>query len=143
MSNIFIKSDEERARLDDIFAQVEAELNGETYERPKSQAEINAENRKAREESIKAQGHDQLAGCVRQMLKDGVFKTSWERILAGVFVELYEDKKQNNIELNVLRNFANAVDEALERAEKAAKEQDNHHYYKLFATKVKNLLEKL
>lgn len=138
-----IKTDEERARLDELFAQVEAELNGESYDKPKSQVEIDAENSKAKEKRIREQGLDQLAGCVRQMSKDNVLKTRWERIMADVLLELYDNRRNNNTELNVLRNFANAVDEALERAEKAAKEQDNHHYYKLFATKVKNLLEKL
>lgn len=138
-----IKTEEERARLDELFAQVEAELNGESYDKPKSQVEIAAENSKAKEKRIREQGLDQLAGCVRQMRKDNVLKTRWERIMADVLLELYDNRRNNNTELNVLRNFANAVDEALERAEKAAKEQDNHHYYKLFATKVKNLLEKL
>lgn len=48
-----------------------------------------------------------------------------------------------NDELNVLRNFATAVDIRLQKAEKAAKEQDNHHYYKIFAEGVKTLLESI
>ena len=42
-----------------------------------------------------------------------------------------------DVELNTLRNFATAVDIRLQKAEKAAKEQDNHHYYKIFAECVK------
>ena len=48
-----------------------------------------------------------------------------------------------NEELNILRNFANAVDNRLQKAEKSAREQDNHHYFKIFAEGVKTLLEKL
>ena len=48
-----------------------------------------------------------------------------------------------NEELHILRNFANAVDTRLQKAEKSAREQDNHHYYKIFAYGVKELLEKL
>ena len=48
-----------------------------------------------------------------------------------------------NEEINILRNFANAVDNRLQKAEKAAKEQDNHHYYKIFAECVKTLLESI
>lgn len=48
-----------------------------------------------------------------------------------------------NEEINILRNFANAVDNRLQKAEKAAKEQDNHHYYKIFAQGVKTLLNSI
>lgn len=39
--------------------------------------------------------------------------------------------------------FGNANVFRLQKAEKAAKEQDNHHYYKIFAECVKEMLEKL
>lgn len=140
------KFETERERMERLFSEVERELHPERFEeQPKepSQKETDELNRIAKEERIKAQGHGHIVGCVRQMLKDNVFKTSWERILAGEFVELYECKRQNNTELNILRNFANAVDSHLERAERTAREQDNHHYYKIFAEIVRALLQKL
>jgi hypothetical protein len=48
-----------------------------------------------------------------------------------------------NTELNILRNFAQGVSYRLEKAERSAREQDNHHYYKIFADGVKTLLEAL
>ena len=85
------------------------------------------------------------------MLNDGVFKTKWERVLArvlvnvtdnGVFIEAKELASKNT-ELNALRNFATAVEIHLGKAETAAKAQDNHHYYKIFAEQTRQLLEKL
>ena len=35
------------------------------------------------------------------------------------------------------------VDTRLQKAEKSAKEQDNHHYYKIFAEGVKTLLDSI
>ena len=46
-------------------------------------------------------------------------------------------------ELNILRNFSQGVSQRLEKAERSAREQDNHHYYKIFADGVKTLLEAL
>lgn len=87
---------------------------------------------------------------VSSMLKDGAFRTMWERVLAEKYVDLYNSipKKAINLgnmntELNLLRNFSNAVALHLERAERSAREQDNHHYYKIFAETVKGLLDKL
>ena len=48
-----------------------------------------------------------------------------------------------NEEINLLRNFAQGVSQRLEKAERSAREQDNHHYYKIFADGVKTLLEAL
>ena len=48
-----------------------------------------------------------------------------------------------NEEMNILRNFVQGVSARLEKAEKSAREQDNHHYYKIFAEGVKGLLEKI
>lgn len=48
-----------------------------------------------------------------------------------------------NAELNILRNFATAVDTRLQKAEKAAREQDNHHYFKMFADSVRGLLDRI
>lgn len=146
-----IKTDEERARLDEIFAQVEAELNGIPYiEPPKNQQEQEELNRKAKEERLKAQEHSQIVSNVRKMILDNAFKTKWEKVLAEKYVNLYDSipKKAINLgdintELNILRNFSNAVAMHLERAERSAREQDNHHYYKIFTETVKGLLDKL
>lgn len=147
-----INKEEQRARLDEIFAQVEAELNGIPFvPQARSQHEQEELNRKAKEERLKAHEHNQTVGNVAQMLKDGAFKTMWERVLAEKYINLYDvvfPKKDAtigmvNTELNILRNFSNAVAMHLERAERSAREQDNHHYYKIFAETVKGLLDKL
>ena len=68
------------------------------------------------------------------------FKTKWEKVLSQFIVERIAPM---NTELNVLRNFANAVSMRLEKAERSAREQHNHHYYKIFAEGVKSLLDAL
>lgn len=148
-----IKKEEQRARLDEIFAQVEAELNGIPFvpqPRSRNQHEQDELNRQAKEMRLKAQEHNQMVSNVSSMLKDGAFRTMWERVLAEKYVDLYNSipKKAINLgnmntELNLLRNFSNAVALHLERAERSAREQDNHHYYKIFAETVKGLLDKL
>lgn len=147
-----IKSDEELARLDQIFAEVEAELHGTTQITPAiSQAEQDQINRINKEKRLLAQDHSQMVSNAAQMLKDGAYKTRWERVLAEKYIDLYNvvlPKKgkglsEINTELNLLRNFTKSVAIHLERAERSAKEQDNHHYYKIFTEIVKSLLEKL
>lgn len=148
-----INKEEQRARLDEIFAQVEAELNGIPFvpqPRSRNQHEQDELNRQAKEMRLKAQEHNQMVSNVSSMLKDGAFRTMWERVLAEKYVDLYNSipKKAINLgnmntELNLLRNFSNAVALHLERAERSAREQDNHHYYKIFTETVKGLLDKL
>lgn len=148
-----INKEEQRARLDEIFAQVEAELNGIPFvpqPRSRNQHEQDELNRQAKEMRLKAQEHNQMISNVSSMLKDGAFRTMWERVLAEKYVDLYNSipKKAINLgnmntELNLLRNFSNAVALHLERAERSAREQDNHHYYKIFTETVKGLLDKL
>lgn len=148
-----INKEEQRARLDEIFAQVEAELNGIPFvpqPRSRNQHEQDELNRQAKEMRLKAQEHNQMVSNASSMLKDGAFRTMWERVLAEKYVDLYNSipKKAINLgnmntELNLLRNFSNAVALHLERAERSAREQDNHHYYKIFAETVKGLLDKL
>lgn len=81
-----IKTEEERARLDRIFAEVEAADRGDVLEPVDTRTQT---------------------------------------------------------EINLLRNFANGVSQRYEKAERSAREQDNHHYYKIFAECVKEMLEKL
>lgn len=148
-----INKEEQRARLDEIFAQVEAELNGIPFvpqPRSRNQHEQDELNRQAKEMRLKAQEHNQMVSNASSMLKDGAFRTMWERVLAEKYVDLYNSipKKAINLgnmntELNLLRNFSNAVALHLERAERSAREQDNHHYYKIFAETVKGLLDKI
>lgn len=82
----------------------------------------------------------EFIGNVKSNIGNGGFKTKWEQILSKFIVERMTPM---NEELNILRNFANAVDNRLQKAEKSAREQDNHHYFKIFAEGVKTLLEKL
>lgn len=144
MAMATIKTAEEMARLDAIFAEIEAEERGETVvaaQPPRTTAE----------ERLMSQSAKQIVANAKGMLKDGSFKTKWEKALAKTLIQVVEDcsiveKKQIsllNTELNTLRNFVTAVDTRLQKAEKAAKEQDNHHYYKIFAEGVKTLLDSI
>ena len=138
-----IKTEEERARLDAIFAEIEAAERGELFEPEpqqdpqKSPTELRLENRPINE----------IVGDARSMMGCGGLHTRWERIFAKALVALYDDKPKEqgaiNAELNILRNFVQGVSAHLEKAEKSAREQDNHHYYKIFAEGVKGLLEKI
>ncbi len=68
------------------------------------------------------------------------FKTKWEKILSQFILN---NLAPMNEEINVLRQFVSAVSSRYEKAERSAREQDNHHYYKIFADGVKSLLEAL
>ena len=138
-----IKTEEERARLDAIFAEIEAAERGELFETEAPEAHapaISAEQR------LESQDVKQIVGNAKCMLKDDAFKTKWERVLAKTLIKVTETPDELgklHAELNVLRNFVNAVERRLENAESTAREQDNHHYYKIFAEGVKGLLEKI
>lgn len=136
-----IKTDEERRRLDEIFAQIEAEERGET-----EQIQTQQVPSKNAEQRLEQQDVSQIVGNAKCMLKDGSFKTKWERVLAKTLIKVTERPSELgalHTEINILRNFANGVKKRLENAEKSAREQDNHHYYKIFAEGVKQLLENL
>lgn len=144
-----------RERMERLLAEVEAELHpdrAQTVTAPAVPQKVTDElNRIAREKRLRAQDHSQMVNNASQMLKANAFRTKWERVLAEKYVDLYNivlPKKEEslgyiNTELNVLRNFATAVDLHLTRAERTAREQDNHHYYKIFAEIVRALLQKL
>lgn len=144
-----------RERMERLFAEVEAELypeRAQTVTQPTvPQNETDDLNRIAKEKRLMAQDHRQMVSNAQHMLKINAFRTKWERVLAEKYVELYNivlPKKEEhlgyiNTELNVLRNFSTAVDIHLTRAERTAREQDNHHYYKIFAETVRALLQKL
>ena len=137
-----IKTDEERARLDAIFAEIEAIERGEQLPKADSRtpAQIAEDNRKAKIDRLANADIKEFLGNVKANIGNGAFTTKWEIILSRFIVERMTPM---NEELNILRNFANAVDNRLQKAEKSAREQDNHHYYKIFAEGVKTLLEAL
>lgn len=145
------KPDEERARLDKIWEELEAEQKKEVGIIAKTQAERDAQNRIEKERKLENENVKQIISNAKSMLNDNAFKTKWERVLAKTLIKvtsqgLVVDKNEiaaKNVELNLLRNFAQAVSQRLENAERTAKEQDNHHYYKIFADNVKQLMEKL
>lgn len=137
-----IKTDEELARLDRIFAEVEAAERGETLEpaETRTQEQIDYDNRKAKINRLSSLERKEFLGNVKSIAGNNGFKTKWERILSQFILNQLAPM---NEEINILRNFANAVDNRLQKAEKAAREQDNHHYYKIFAEGVKTLLESI
>lgn len=137
-----IKTAEERARLDTIFAEIEAVERGETLPETDSrtQQQINEDNRRAKIKRLANLETKEFIGNVKANIGNGTFTTRWERILSQFIMDRIAPM---NDELNVLRNFATAVDIRLQKAEKAAREQDNHHYYKIFAEGVKTLLNSI
>ena len=140
-----IKTEEERARLDAIFAEIEAENRAAiskvgTEAEAMTQEQISEENRRAKIDRLASLEIKEFLGNVKANIGNGAFTTRWEKILSQFIMDRIAPM---NDELNVLRNFATAVDIRLQKAEKAAKEQDNHHYYKIFAEGVKSLLQSL
>lgn len=137
-----VKTAEEMARLDRIFAEVEAAERGETLEpaETRTQQQIDEDNRRAKIDRLSSLERKEFLGNVKSIAGNDGFKTKWERILSQFILNQLAPM---NEEINILRNFANAVDNRLQKAEKAAKEQDNHHYYKIFAEGVKTLLESI
>lgn len=137
-----IKTEEELARLDRIFAEVEAAERGETLEpaETRTQEQIDEDNRRAKIDRLSSLERKEFLGNVKSIAGNDGFRTKWERILSQFILNQLAPM---NEEINILRNFANAVDNRLQKAEKAAKEQDNHHYYKIFAEGVKTLLESI
>lgn len=137
-----IKTDEERARLDRIFAEVEAELYGETPYPvdTRTQEQIAADNRQAKIDRLANLEIKEFIGNVKANIGNNAFTTKWEKIMSQFIVN---SMAPMNTEINLLRQFANAVDERLKKAERSAREQDNHHYYKIFAEGVRGLLEAL
>ena len=137
-----IKTEEERARLDAIFAEIEAMERGEPLPVADSRtsAQVAEDNRMAKIDRLANADLKEFIGNVKANIGNGAFTTKWEIILSRFIVARLAPM---NEELNILRHFADAVDIRLKKAEKSAMEQDNHHYYKIFAEGVKQLLEKL
>ena len=137
-----IKTEEERARLDAIFAEIEAIERGEIPAKAdeRTQEQVADDNRKAKIDRLVNLDTSEFLGNVKANIGNDAFKTKWEKVLSQFIVERIAPM---NTELNVLRNFANAVSMRLEKAERSAREQHNHHYYKIFAEGVKSLLDAL
>ena len=140
-----IKTEEERARLDAIFAEIEAENRAAiskvwTDAESRTQEQISEENRRAKIDRLASLEIKEFLGNVKANIGNGAFTTKWEKILSQFVVNTIPPM---NAELNILRNFAQSVSTRLEKAEKAAREQDNHHYYKIFAEGVKALLQSI
>lgn len=150
-----INKEEQRARLDEIFAQVEQELyyadHPEEKPQAKTQKETDAENFERSVSAQTNQSPEQIAGNIRQYIRDDCWKTKREKVLGLAYLKLYEEEIQSfkaqrgqiRAELECYRNFVKAVSTKLENAERSAREQDNHHYYKIFTETVKGLLDKL
>ena len=137
-----IKTAEERERLDRIFAEVEAAELGESAPEAdtRTQQQIDEDNRRAKIKRLVNLETKEFIGNVKANIGNGTFTTRLEKILSQFIMDRIAP---TNDELNVLRNFATAVDIRLQKAEKAAREQDNHHYYKIFAEGVKTLLNSI
>lgn len=137
-----IKTAEELARLDAIFAEIEAVERGKTAPEAdtRTQQQIDEDNRCTKIKRLANLETKEFIGNVKANIGNGAFTTRWEKILSQFIMNRIAPM---NEELNALRNFATAVDIRLQKAEKAAKEQDNHHYYKIFAEGVKTLLNSI
>ena len=130
-----VKTAEEMARLDAIWAELE-----EPKPDMRPQAEIDEENRKAKIKRLSGLERKEFLGNVKSIVGNGGFTTKWEKILSQFIInQLFT----MNEEINLLRNFAQSVSQRLEKAERSAREQNNHHYYKIFADGVKKLLDSI
>ena len=121
---------------------MEAAERGETPEPvdTRTQDQRDEDNRRARINRLANLETKEFIGTVKANIGNCAFTTRWEKIMSQFIMNRIAPM---NEELNTLRNFATAVNIRLQKAEKAAKEQDNHHYYKIFAECVKDMLEKL
>ena len=138
-----IKTEEERARLDELYALVEAENAAAEAETEKPEP-----TKPTKEKSTEPPSS--IAGNLRTLLREGNI-TKREKWIAINYIALYEthipemmkDAARMRAELNRLSNFAMAVIQRLENCERTAREQDNHHYYKILADSVRKLADKL
>lgn len=141
-----VKTAEEMARLDAIYAEIEsAGYNTD------GSVKIDEKPKLSPEQRLECQDVKQIVANAKGMLRENAFKTKWEKVLAKTLLKVFEqgcfipskELGALNTELNILRNFAQGVSQRYEKAERSAREQDNHHYYKIFADGVKTLMESL
>lgn len=138
-----IDTEAERERLDRIFD----EIAGKMPEEPKkTQKEIDFENRRARIDRLSSQEPAEFVASVDDRIRQKSFRTDAEEILCRQYQNLFRLSKVPgylNAEVNLYRHFVAGVIAELDRCTVLAKEQDNHHYYKVFADYVRKHLEKL
>lgn len=138
-----IDTEAERERLDRIFD----EIAGNMPEEPKkTQKEIDFENRRARIDRLSSQEPAEFVASVDDRIRQKSFRTDAEEILCRQYQNLFRLSKVPgylNAEVNLYRHFVAGVIAELDRCTVLAKEQDNHHYYKVFADYVRKHLEKL
>ena len=143
-----VNTDLERERLDEIFAQVEAELNGELPLPSERNAGTNANasdmaRAKRKAETAAEREFPAVYGNVQGYIRDDVFKTRRERFLALAYAKLYEAYAAMKPEYELYKTFTVNVSTRLDAATRTAREQNNHHYFKMFADYVARLLEKM
>ena len=138
-----VKTAEEMARLDAIWAELEA--HKDELEEPKPdtrpQAEIDEENRKAKIRRLSSLERKEFLGNVKSIAGNDGFQDQVGKDSLAVYPEQHRADERRNQHLASIRD--KAVSSRYEKAERSAREQDNHHYYKIFADGVKTLLEAL
>ena len=145
-----IDMEAERERMNRIFDDIAGKMPEEPKKTPedpkKTQKEIDYENRRARIDRLSSQEPAEFIAIVDYRIRTNAFKTDLEEILCRQYQNLFRLSKVPgylNDEVNVYRNFVAGVIAELDRCTRIAKEQDNHHYYKVFADYVRKHLEKL
>ncbi len=121
-----IKTEEELARLDSIFAEMEAAERGEIPQKAdyRTPAQIAEDNRKAKIERLANADIKEFLGNVKANIGNGAITTKWERIMSQFIVN---SMAPMNTEINLLRQCANAEEEHQEYKIRAAGEQENQH----------------
>lgn len=140
--NCLYKTSEEMARLDAIWAEIEAAERSEPLQKEecRTPAQVSEDNRMAKIERLAKLDCTEFMGNIKSIAGNNGFKTKWEQILSKFIIDTIGPMRA---ELNALRQFANAVDNDLTHCARLAREQDNHHHYKVFADRVAKLLEKI
>lgn len=138
-----IKTDEERARLDAIFAELEAIERGEIPQKEDSRtpAQVAEDNRRAKIDRLANANLKEFIGNVKANIGNNAFTTKWEKILSQFIVARLAPM---NAELNILRQFALSVcNNHVHFAELVKKDPGNYNHYKTFFDRVAKLTDHL
>lgn len=138
-----VKTDEERKRLDAIFAEIEVMERGEIPQKEDSRtpAQIAEDNRKAKIDRLANADLKEFIGNVKANIGNGALKTKWEQILSQFILKTLAPM---NAELNILRQFALSVCNNHDHfAELVKKDPGNYNHYKTFFDRVAKLTEHL
>lgn len=138
-----IKTDEERARLDAIFAEIEAMERGEIPQKEDSRtpAQVAEDNRRAKIDRLANADLKEFIGNVKANIGNNAFTTKWEKILSQFIVARLAPM---NAELNILRQFALSVcNNHVHFAELVKKDPGNYNHYKTFFDRVAKLTDHL